>query len=161
MPDYARATQQAKARAEANADTARSNRDWVFRNLDIIEIALAGKDTYQTYLQWLNDEHDFGMSLSVFANYLSDARRYRSEHKPSRRKVNTPATQPGVKSKSDPHPADWNDTEKLIGYRLEDCIRPFVRVEDGKIIRKFKKGTLYSPEMRRALARLDNVVHPD
>ena len=66
-----------------------------------------------------------------------------------------------MKSEAVPHPADWNDTEKLIGYRLEDCIRPFVRVEDGKIIRNFKKGTLYSPEMRRALARLDNVVHPD
>ena len=56
---------------------------------------------------------------------------------------------------------DWNDTEKLIGYRLEDCIRPFVRVVDGKIERSFKKGTVYSPEIRNALRRLRNVVDPD
>ena len=169
VPDYIGATIQAKERAEANAGTASSNRDWVFRNLDMIELALAGKDTYQSYLQWLNDEYNFGMSVSVFANYLSDARRARDNNpgpKRARHKVERSANpspflaDKAISKATDSNKQDdWNETEKLIGYRLEDCIRPYVQVVDGKIERNFREGMIHTPDIRNALARLRNAVY--
>ena len=62
---------------------------------------------------------------------------------------------------SDTDQIDWNETEKLVGYRLEECIRPYVQVVDGNIVRNFKKGTVYNAEIRKAIQRLRNVVDPD
>ena len=67
-----------------------------------------------------------------------------------------------IKSRaSDTDQEGWNETEKLVGYRLEDCIRPYVQVVDGHIVRNFKKGTIYNAEIRKAIQRLRNVVDPD
>ena len=60
---------------------------------------------------------------------------------------------------SDTDQTDWNDTEKLVGYRLEECIRPYVQVVDGKIERNFRDGMIHTPDIRNALARLRNAVY--
>ena len=74
----------------------------------------------------------------------------------NRSKDNTQIFNPSRQEPED----DWNDTEHLIGYRLEDCIRPYVSVVDGEIKKDFPKGTILRLEIRNALARLDNIVHP-
>ena len=154
MPNYSGAT--LKAQVIAQNATAKSNGAWIRENLEDIESGLT-QHSYESCVQMLNTEFDFNISVSLFGKYLSEARKKRG----------TPATNtssPSPKSKTNPDREiqnDWNDTEKLIGYKLEECIRPYVQVVDGHIVRNFKKGTIYNAEIRKAIQRLKNVVDTD
>lgn len=123
--------------------------------------------THQQICDGLN-ENGVEISFKTFRTYLYRMRKSGPPSHTKNRRATTPhpagISKPTSKSESVEDPKnqdDWNDTEKLIGYRLEDCIRPYVRVEDGKIIRNFRKGTIHSPQARQALARLHERVHPD
>ena len=107
----------------------------------------------------LNNEFDFNISVSLFGKYLSEARKKRRTRPTA---TNASSSLPRSSTSLDQDiQDDWNDTEKLVGYRLEDCIRPYVQVVDGNIVRNFKKGTIYNAEIRKAIQRLRNVVDPD
>lgn len=156
MPNYSGATQ--KAQVIAQTATAKSNRAWVRENLEAIESGLT-QHSYESYVQMLNNEFDFNISVSLFGKYLSEARKKRRTRPTA---TNASSSLPGSSTSPDHDIQDeWNDTEKLIGYRLEECIRPYVQVVDGNIVRNFKKGTIYNAEIRKAIQRLRNVVDPD
>ena len=90
--------------------------------------------THKQICEGLN-ENGVEISFPTFRTYL-----YRMRKKTAKKageESRRPTLELDNREESD-NEDDWNDTEKLIGYRLEDCIRPFVRVVDGKIERSFK-----------------------
>ena len=154
MPNYSGATQ--KAHVIAQNATAKSNRAWVRENLEVIESGLT-QHSYESYVQMLNNEFDFNISVSLFGKYLSEARKKRRTRPTA---THASSSLPGSSTSPDQDiQDDWNDTEKLVGYRLEDCIRPYVQVVDGKIERNFREGMIHTPDIRNALARLRNAVY--
>ena len=105
----------------------------------------------------LNTEFDFNISVSLFGKYLSEARKKRRT-RPTATKASSCLPKSTTSSGPDTQ-EDRNETEKLVGYRLEDCIRPYVQVVDGKIERNFRDGMIHTPDIRNALARLRNAVY--
>ena len=174
-----------KMASEATAETKIA---FIEKHLDEIEIILRGSTTRQEYVAQLNAA-GFDISFDLFKKYLHLCRQRAQPNSPNKRTRRTAQGKLNTRSPSrSPSPAtpaksastrsntsdnteifnpsrqepedDWNDTEHLIGYRLEDCIRPYVSVVNGQIIRNFPKGTILRLEIRNAMARLDNIVHP-
>jgi len=159
MPDYSKATELATEVAEKA--TAKSNRAWVIQNLEIVEKGLSDK-TYVEYVQMLNDDCGFDINVSVFANYLSDARKARTANPQTRKQTAkkisaqhdrvTPSQSSGEQETS---ADDWNEVEKKVGYRLSDEVRNYVSIKDGRIDTHFPKtGKMRPPEVRAELTRL-------
>ena len=133
-----------------------------------IEHKLSTGWTHKKFVAQLN-KTGMNISLDTFRTYLY---RMRKEANGIDRKAyfkHTPAPERStdksnsIKNKEhiiEEADRNWNKTEKLIGYQLEDCIRPYVLVEDGTIVKNFPKGTILHVEIRNALTRLQNKVHP-
>lgn len=144
MPDYAKATE--LATEVADKATAKSIRAWVIQNVDLIEKGLSDK-TYEAYVQMLNDDCGFDINVSVFGNYLSDARKARNANPKKTQK-------PTAKHTGGTPEADWTDLEKKVGYRLSDEIREYVSFDGQRIVGNFPIPTLHTAEMRAELTRL-------
>ena len=156
MPDYAKATE--LATEVADKATAKSIRAWVIQHVDLIEKGLADK-SYEAYVQMLNDDCGFDINVSVFGNYLSDARKARNVNsktqKPTAKKISSePQRQVSLKRTGGPPEADWTDLEKKVGYRLSDEIREYVSFDGKRIVGNFPIPTLHTAEMRAELTQL-------
>ena len=155
--------------AELQSEYSGSSMQIIKTYFDDIEHSLSMKVPMERITEKLNSRFDLNMKPATVSQYLW---RIRQSKKPDRasstslsrpksstakKKTATTASVEKIAEDSD----QWNETEKLVGYRLEDCIRPYVQVVDGNIVRNFKKGTIYNAEIRKAIQRLRNVVDTD
>lgn len=153
--------------AELQSEYSGSSMQIIKTYFDDIEHSLSMKVPMQRITEKLNSRFDLNMKPATVSQYLwrirqskkpdraSSTSRSRPKSSPAKKKTATTASVETIAEDSD----QWNETEKLVGYRLEDCIRPYVQVVDGKIERNFRDGMIHTPDIRNALARLRNAVY--
>jgi len=153
--------------AELQSEYSVSSMQIVKTYFDDIEHSLSMKVPMERITEKLNSRFDLNMKPATVSQYLWRIRQSKKPDRASRtsrskpkssttkKKAATTASVETIAEDSD----QWNETEKLVGYRLEECIRPYVQVVDGKIERNFRDGMIHTPDIRNALARLRNAVY--
>jgi len=119
---------------------------------DAIEKKLKSGWSQAKFVARLN-ETGMDITLDTFRTYLYRMRKaVKAQTKITTAKKNHSSGSDAASAASQSPTPDWNDVERLVGYRLSDEIRDYVSVEGNKVKENFPKNAQGKEKKMRSAA---------